>query len=221
MKEVTVQKSFCTTREAAQLLGVSVGTVQLWVENGLLQAWKTSGGHRRVLRASIDSLLHKGPVEGPPLAAAPTLAEAAAWPEVLASASPPVAPERRLRVLVVDDDQNLLRLYQQRLSSWPGKPVVSLADNGVTGLLMMGRSNPDLLITDLDMPGMDGFNMLRVLYQTPEMRHTTIVVVTGLESAEIERRGGVPQGIEVLPKPIVFARLQAIGSALNVSRTSA
>jgi excisionase family DNA binding protein len=48
-----VKKSFCTTREAATLLGVSVGTVQLWVENGLLQAWKTAGGHRRVMRDSI------------------------------------------------------------------------------------------------------------------------------------------------------------------------
>lgn len=48
MKESAIKKSFCTTREAAGLLGVSVGTVQLWVESGLLQAWKTSGGHRRV-----------------------------------------------------------------------------------------------------------------------------------------------------------------------------
>ena len=56
-----VKKSFCTTREAATLLGVSVGTVQLWVENGLLQAWKTAGGHRRVMRNSINKLLDKTP----------------------------------------------------------------------------------------------------------------------------------------------------------------
>ena len=36
-----IEKTFCTTREAADLLGVSVGTTQLWVENGLLAAWKT------------------------------------------------------------------------------------------------------------------------------------------------------------------------------------
>ena len=58
MKEITVEKSFCTTRQAADLLGVSVGTVQLWVENGLLKAWKTAGGHRRVIRDSVDALLH-------------------------------------------------------------------------------------------------------------------------------------------------------------------
>jgi excisionase family DNA binding protein len=54
-----IEKTFCTTREAAALLGVSIGTVQLWVESDLLQAWKTAGGHRRVLRDSVDRLLHK------------------------------------------------------------------------------------------------------------------------------------------------------------------
>ncbi|WP_180131004.1 response regulator [Rhodoferax sp. BLA1] len=204
MTEGTVKKSFCTTREAAVLLGVSVGTVQLWVESGLLQAWKTSGGHRRVLRESIDGLLHKGVDVSPP-----TSVELA-----------PVVSTRPLNVLVVEDDDALLRLYKARLALWPIKPVVSLADNGVTGLLMMGRSNPDLLITDLDMPGLDGFNMLRVLHQTPEMRHATIVVVTGLDSAEVERRGGVPQGVEVLPKPVPFDRLLAIATAITKQRLS-
>jgi len=199
MTEASVKKSFCTTREAAVLLGVSVGTVQLWVESGLLQAWKTSGGHRRVLRESIDGLLHKG---GAVLPAATSVDPVS------------VVSTRPLNVLVVEDDDNLLRLYKARLAQWPMKPVVSLADNGVTGLLMMGRSNPDLLITDLDMPGLDGFNMLRVLHQTPEMRQATIVVVTGLDSAEVERRGGVPQGVEVLPKPVPFERLLTIATGI-------
>ena len=46
----------CTTREAAELLGVSLRTIQLWVDNGVLEAWKTVGGHRRVSRQSIDAL---------------------------------------------------------------------------------------------------------------------------------------------------------------------
>jgi excisionase family DNA binding protein len=204
MKEGAVKKSFCTTREAAVLLGVSVGTVQLWVESGLLQAWKTTGGHRRVLRESIDGLLHKG---------------VRAEPQAVVEAAP-VMTARSLRVLVVEDDPNLLRLYKVRLAQWPMAPVVSLADNGVTGLLMMGRSNPDMLITDLDMPGLDGFNMLRVLHQTPEMRHATIVVVTGLDLAEVDRRGGVPKGVEVLPKPIPFDRLRAIATVVASHRVA-
>lgn len=221
MNEVPIQKSFCTTREAAALLGVSVGTVQLWVESGLLQAWKTSGGHRRVLRDSIKSLLHIDSAGPSPAASASAVAALAPTIPVLTDGqAAPAALTRPLRVLVVEDDENLLRLYKVRLSAWPGEPVVSLADNGVTGLLMLGRSNPDLLITDLDMPGMDGFNMLRVLHQTPEMRNTTIVVVTGLDGDEVVRRGGVPEGVEVLSKPIPFGRLENIAAELSIRRNT-
>ncbi|MEI8326807.1 MAG: response regulator [Betaproteobacteria bacterium] len=194
-----VEKNFCTTREAAQMLGVAVSTTQLWVESGILQAWRTSGGHRRVLRESVEAMLRKGPalVQG-----------ASAPPAALPAAA------RRLRVMVVDDDAILLRLYRAKLSQWPMAPEVVALDNAVTALLGMGRSTPDLLITDLQMPGMDGFNMLRVLQQAPEVSNTTIVVASGLDAEEIERRGGIPAGIEVLPKPIPFDRLLQIATAM-------
>ena len=47
----------CSTRDAARLLGVSVRTAQLWVEDGRLRAWKTPGGHRRILVESVERLL--------------------------------------------------------------------------------------------------------------------------------------------------------------------
>ena len=52
------------------------------------------------------------------------------------------------------------------------------------------------------------------LRQTPEMTLCKIVAVTGLDAAEIEQRGGVPAGVEVLPKPIPFHRLLDIATAL-------
>lgn len=204
MQDTLIQKTFCTTREAATLLGVSVGTVQLWVENGLLQAWKTAGGHRRVLRDSVNSLLHNKGSKSPDLRA-------------LVTPPPPAAPPpglRRLRVLVVEDDPLLLRLYQVKISAWPIKPEVSVTDNAMTALMMIGRSGPDLLVTDLQMPGMDGFKMLRVLRETPETRRTRVVVVSGLDAAEIQDRGGLPADVEVLPKPIPFDRLLNVATGI-------
>ena len=188
MPPITVQKSFCTTSEAATLLGVSVGTVQLWVESGLLQAWKTAGGHRRVLRDSVEGLLHKKPAPPPETVPAP----------------------RRMRVLVVEDDANLLRLYGAQIARWPLATDVTLVDNSINALLHMGRGGPDLLISDLHMAGMDGFGMLKVLHEAPEMAYTKVVVVTGLDADEVKARGGVPPGVEVLAKPIPFARLLSI-----------
>ena len=192
-----IQKTFCTTREAAALLGVSIGTVQLWVESDLLQAWKTAGGHRRVMRESVDRLLHKA-------------VDAPSPPAKLAAAE----KERRLSVLVVEDDPSLLRLYQTKMSRWPIKLDLATADNAVAALLAIGRGGPDLLITDLNMPFTNGFEMLRVLTQAPEAVNTTVVVVSGLDAAEIARRGPVPPGIEVLSKPVPFDRLLAIASSI-------
>lgn len=202
MKEITVEKSFCTTRQAADLLGVSVGTVQLWVENGLLKAWKTAGGHRRVMRDSVDSLLHKTPER------------------TTSTALPRPAPDV-LHVQVVEDDENLLRLYQSVLKRWPMATQLSVATDAVTGLLMIGRRPPDLLITDLSMPGMDGCAMLRILRQNADMRDTRIVVVTGLDASELAQREGIPDDIEILAKPVPFARLQAIATEIAVARSIA
>ena len=45
------------TREAAEALGICVRTAQLWVEQGRLRAWKTPGGHRRILRESVSNII--------------------------------------------------------------------------------------------------------------------------------------------------------------------
>ena len=200
MNKLGIKKTFCTTREAAALLGVSVGTVQLWVETGVLEAWKTIGGHRRVMRDSVDRLLHKNPENAMPDGAGTTTETA-----------------RPLSILVVDDDVNLLRLYEANMARWPMAPTVMTANSAITGLLMIGAKCPDFLVADLHMPDMDGFYMLRVLRNTPELAKTTVTVVTGLDRDEIARHGGVPPGIEVLPKPIPFDRLQAIATDI-VSR---
>ncbi|MDO9145525.1 response regulator [Rhodoferax sp.] len=203
MSTITIEKSFCTTREAAKLLGVSVGTVQLWVESGLLRAWKTAGGHRRVMRDSIAQLLRQEPE----------------LPVKSVSAEPLFNPPRQLDVMVVEDDADLLRLYQAKLTRWPMPTKVTEMSSAIAALLAIGRRSPDLLITDLSMPEMDGFSMLRILQQAPELAHTTIVAVTGLDEAAIAAHGGLPPGILVLAKPIPFDRLQEIAAVIvNQSR---
>ena len=197
-----VEKAFCTTSEAAALLGVSVGTVQMWVESGLLDAWKTTGGHRRVVRDSIQRLLHNahaGDGRLPALAADTT------------------APER-LNIVVVEDDPHLLRLYQTQISRWPGNPECMAFDSAFSALIQIGRTNPDLLILDLQLPGIDGFSLLRVLRDVPETSGTRIVVVSGLDEAARADRGGLPPDVEVLPKPIPFKRLLEIAEDLMQAR---
>ena len=194
-----VEKVFCTTTEAAAILAISVGTVQLWVDKGLLVAWKTAGGHRRVTRESINKLLHASPT---------------AQPKTPATVAPQNQTAERLRVLVVEDDRDLTRLYETMLRRWPMAPLVETSDNGIEAVLAVERLKPDLLFIDLNIPGVDGFQMLNILNGKAGYEGMTAVVVSGLSAAEMAERGGVPPNILVLPKPISFDKLLAIATSV-------
>lgn len=186
---------FCSTKDAARLLGVSHRTVQLWVENGALQAWKTAGGHRRITLASVHKLVNeRREITG----AAPDAA---------------TAPERK-KLLLVDDDRTLLRLYELEIAGWNLPLDVVKAYDGFEALLRIGEQRPDILVSDLSMPGMDGFRMIRTLRTDQVCGNMAIIVVSGLDRPTIESMG-LPGDIPVFPKPVPFNQLRsAIEQAL-------
>jgi excisionase family DNA binding protein len=195
---MNVPKSYVTTFEAAGMLGVTLRTVQLWANRGILESWKTQGGHRRIVRDSVERLLaRRGQQQTPPIV------------------DPGVAPipsAEALRILVVEDEPDLLRLYRMQLARWPTAPEVSLAGNGFEGLVLIGSVRPHLLIADLHTPEMDGFQMLRTLRTMPQLDAMEVVVVTGLDPADVAQRGGLPSGTAILPKPIPFPELERIAA---------
>ncbi len=201
-------KSYLTTYETAALLGVTLRTVQLWANQGLLESWKTKGGHRRVVRESVERLLV-------------SRGRQPAFRDAVSDVAQPTSAET-LRILVVEDEPDLLRLYRMQLARWSMAPEVSLAGNGFEGLVLIGSFRPHLLIADLHMPEMDGFRMLRTLRAMPQLDPIEIVVVTGLDAADVAQRGGLPDGTAVLPKPIPFAELERIATRVaagNACRT--
>lgn len=203
-----IQQPFCTTQKAAEMLGISKRTAQLWVENGLLTAWKTSGGHRRITLESVERLISRPrvPDDTASSPAAPSLREAAP------TASSPF-------LLVVEDDPVFQELYASLLPRWSMKPRVHIAAHGYEALIRTGMERPDLLITDLDMPHMNGFQMLRAIKDIPELAALAIIVVTGLSPAEIDHAGGLPPDIPILHKPIRFERLEYLAATALALRT--
>lgn len=175
------EDAYVSTREAAELLGISLRTAQLWVESGVLLAWKTSGGHRRILRHSVDALLAERTKQ--------------------ANASPNKDFDNSaLKVVIVEDDQDLLHLIELALSDLPKPVEVRSAKDGFAGLVLIGQFRPNLVIADLNMPGMDGFRMIHSLLGS-EFAPAKIIVSTALSPADIELKGGLPDSIEILQKP--------------------
>lgn len=185
---------YCSTKEAAATLGVSHRTVQLWVENGTLQAWRTAGGHRRITVESVNRL-----VDGRRKAIG-------AHVPAMAAAKAPASTRRR--VLVVDDDPLMLRLYELEMSAWGLDMDVVKANNGFEALIRIGEQRPHLLVSDLNMPGMDGFRMIRTLREDSGTAGMNMIVVSGLDRATIKAMG-LPSDIPVFPKPVPFSELRS------------
>lgn len=175
------QKDYFTTRETAEKLGVAVSTVQLWVNNGLLKAWTTGGGHRRIVRSSVEEMLEQ---------------QQAVLEEE--------KPVKQLSVVVMEDDAQLLRLHEKQLLSWNPKAHIVTAKDGFEGLIKVGRALPDVIITDLMMPNMDGFQVIRAIREMDELKHSLVIVISGLTEQEIEARGGLPGGVRLFHKPVHF-----------------
>ena len=192
--------AFCTTRQAADRIGVSHRTVQMWVENGTLQAWKTAGGHRRIAVESVERLLSE------------RRAALAGVPRPIAAARP-IAPAARTRsVLIVDDDAILLRLYELEISTWGLDLAVRKASNGIEALIRIGEARPDILVSDLHMPGLDGFGMIRTLRSNPATASLPLVVVSGMDKPMVLAMG-LPEDVAYLTKPAPLAALRAAVTA--------
>ena len=176
--EGKVSKDYYTTIQAAKLLGVSVRTVQLWVESGELEAWKTAGGHRRIVIGSVDDYLTRQK-----------------------SSDSPLSSDLK-RILIVEDNPTVAKFYQAAISSWKLPIDVVVAEDGFNGLVEVGRRPPDLLVSDIYMPGMDGLQMIRSLYKSEQLSGDRIIVISGLSNEEIAERGGVPADVTFFSKPV-------------------
>jgi len=90
------------------------------------------------------------------------------------------------RVVIIEDNVDAARLVKRILEAKGGYEV-HMADDGARGIEMILRLRPDLVITDLMMPNVDGFTVIDTMKSDPEMRHIPIVVVTAKELTAKER----------------------------------
>jgi len=90
------------------------------------------------------------------------------------------------RILLVDDDSNILTIYSKRFAAAGFETVT--ARNGEDGLRMAGKHVPDLILLDLMMPRLDGFETLARLKEHMELQHIPVVILTSLsDRRDIDR----------------------------------
>lgn len=171
-----------STAYVAQRLGVSVPTVQRWVDAGHLKAWKTLGGHRRIDARSAERLFQSRHLPE----------DAGAGRAAIASPGIVIVEDNP------DDREVLAALCEEAL---PGARV-TLADNGFMGLVAIGQETPDIVVTDIVMPKMDGLEMLRQLARHPDVRPRLLVAASSRPRELLSPEAGLPPGVVFVSKPI-------------------
>ena len=184
-----------STLEVARLLGMAVRSVQMMVDRGELEAWKTPGGHRRISRESVQRW--RASRQGSVLRA-----ELAPSGAVVA-----VAAARPQRVLLIEDSKHFQNLVSLLLKhSFPAVEL-HVADDGIAGLAMAGQLQPDVLIVDILLPGIDGATLITSLRSHPQFRRMRLIVVTSLDEGQRAAYAFALEGVPVVHKPQLVAAL--------------
>lgn len=200
--------SYYTTLEVAKILGMAVRSVQLMVDRGDLQAWKTPGGHRRITRESLDRWIQGSRAGVTGAGAMHVLQETRGGRRRSMQHIP--------RILLIEDSshfQNLVSLLVQQ--KFPGVDL-HIAHDGITGLVSFGRLQPDLIIVDILLPGIDGATMITGLRQHALLGECKLIVLTSLDDDQRVPYTYALEGVDVVDKPRLVQDLPTlIQSALG------
>lgn len=190
--------TFCTTREAARLLGVSVTTTQNWAESGLLDSWKTAGGHRRITRSSVERLLSESGSQ-----------------RTTSSSIARHGKSQRLQILIIENDEGQRQEYLSLFKTWPFRPLLETARDAFEALVMIGSQCPDLLITDLNMPHIDSYDMLNALHGMPNCQAMQILIISAMPAEQIRQEGKLAQEMLILSRADAFSELETLARKLS------
>ncbi len=181
------KKDYYSTCEAAKLLNVAVSTIQLWTDNGLLRAWTTVGGHRRIDKNAVVKMLSEQQ-----------------------TISGKKQHETKISIVVVEDNEQEQMLYEQQFENWQLNANVYISKDSYAGLINIGKILPNIIITDLMMPNMNGFEMIKAIKENSDLQGCMIIVVSALTKDEIKIRGGLPSDVLVFSKPMPFNELKTL-----------
>lgn len=120
-----------------------------------------------------------------------------------------------MRILFCEDQAVLRKLIEMTLRGSPHE--LRMAEDGVAALELMRTWRPDVVFTDVAMPGMDGFELATRLRADPVLRDVRVVFMTASAHLEAEGEDGLPPGTWHLRKPFGPAALQDMLASLETA----
>jgi twitching motility two-component system response regulator PilG len=120
-----------------------------------------------------------------------------------------------MKVLLVDDTRTLLSLIQVYLMGWSITFIE--AKDGIEGLRKAREHRPNLVISDVRMPGMDGFELTAALRSDALLHGTPVILLTSLNDENSRRKGRLVGATAFLTKPVSVEELRRqVGNILKL-----
>ena len=186
---VRLEGKIYTLTEAASLCGTNRVTLWRWIKSGKLQAYQTPTKHYRIKQQELEYFIKNN------------------LPYVELESS-----ERQQKILIVDDEASFRKFVRKMLA---GRFAMEEASSGFEAGLKVQKFMPSIVILDLYMPGIDGFEVCRMLKSDPNTRNIKIIAVTGMSSPEIEQQIRLLGADAYLAKPFVRKELMQCIEALS------
>jgi excisionase family DNA binding protein len=176
-----------TTGQIAKYCNVSSVAVWKWIKQGKLPAYRLPGGHYRVEKGAFKAFLQKNDM-----------------PIDLDFFARPTK-----RVLIVDDEPSLVEILVRSLRMMGRDIVLATSSDGFEAGLQVATFKPDLLILDLMMPHIDGFEVCRIVRENPATSHIRILIITAYGSHENIQRALDAGADGFLHKPLDMDELKS------------
>jgi excisionase family DNA binding protein len=170
-----------TTHDAAQILGLHPFSVARYIDSGVLKGFRTAGGHRRVVASDLRTYLLENDIPVPP--------------QLSGGGS-------KLKLLVVDDEQAVLNALKRAFKPFSSEVSLTTTTSGVEALLLLGDLMPDALLLDINMPGLDGFEVCERITRHKSLSGVKVVVMSALHRSDIIGSSLTAGAIACLAKPV-------------------
>jgi excisionase family DNA binding protein len=145
-----------TVFQASKYCNVSPKTIINWIDAGHIEAYRTVGGHRRIKQSDLEAFMRK---QGIPIPEGELLME-------------------RKRILIVDDDPIIVETLVQALEEDEHDYEIISASDGFEAGLQVTHFKPHLLILDIMMPDIKGFEVCKRIKADEQTRDTKIIVLS-------------------------------------------
>ncbi len=188
--------------EVANICGVVNQTAINWIKNGYLKAFTTPGGQYRVYSEDLVDFLHSRGMRLPP-----------ELKEVL---------EQQMSievVLVVDDDEEFNNTLKQFLEKKYPDYTVEQAFDGFEAGKVLAESKPDMVLLDVDLPGIDGRKLCQKIKEDSPAVKPIVIAISGVTDADIESQMMAAGADAFLAKPLKMEELPQVIEQLAAQRT--